>query len=275
MSAKTDFMGNPRVCTAKGGSGRAQQVPRAAAAQEGIHKVFKRYLVHIETVVKTAVSIATESSLPAPDRDSLVDAMQAAVYGIEKNTTHYGGERHLFGSIRLPLCGTRQLACARFEDVYRFMAGEKVRPNVLSKADNGDSGGEGGEILGYDVDAVAKYFRFMTGELLEKFLANHPVFFGTLPPHECCILPPAFVYIENVMTDDHVYGIKIGYLPKTTSSADLFAALAWRYGGSRDVSLMSSASRCFNDGKKRELQADAKEGEGDDEGKSPCKKSKK
>lgn len=196
---KGDFMNDKKVCIAKGGSGRCQQSPKAEAAQNSIMAFFYKYLQPLGWMLKTAQSFPPDPEHPF--HASMADALQCSMFGIEKGSSHHGVERHLFGSVRFQMTGTRQFLCTRFDELYMFMRHRKVKEVELGKHHDGKP------IEGYEIETVSTYFRFMTAELLNEYMCKYSVFTGTIPPNDLFFLPPHYIYIEAVMQDDHVFGL--------------------------------------------------------------------
>lgn len=116
-------------------------------------------------------------------------------------------------------------------------------------------------LSGYDIDAVGKFFRHTTAEVLKQYMAKRSVFTCTHGPFECFFLPPGLIYFEMVMQDDHMYGLKLGYIAKSSKCNQLFEMFSGRDGtSSKNLAVMGVIGPCFADANVKPLEGVTSEG---------------
>ena len=241
---KAGFMADAKVARDKGGTGRGLQTPQSGAAQDSIHKFVHRYTSHLDAschLVKflptggSSTEVPGQSGLAKQDEAALIEAMQSQIFGIEKGSEHCGPEKHMLGSIRIALSGTRQVVCTCFEGVYAFMAEQGCVKVALGER-------EGASVTGFALDDVSVYFRKMSVELMAAYNKKYRVFKGTISANELFFLPPGFICAERVLDDEHAVGLKLGYLPIDFESQHLLELLSVRYNVGKQADVLGFAA---------------------------------
>ena len=211
---RTNFMNDAKVCLAKGGSGRAQQTP----SKDHVRKEMMDAIAPLTATLVKYLFIGEAGLLEAMGEkegcQEAKTAMAISLFGMEKGSEHCGPERHLLGSLRLPLSGTRQIVAIRWDDLYEFMAGESV-PKVPMGKDS-----EGAAVMGYPLDQMNMFFRNMSDASMKKFVEfKNTLIYGTAPCKELLVVPPCWLVAESIHVDAHVFGMKVGVLPRAADSA--------------------------------------------------------
>ncbi len=232
---KAGFMNNPKINVSKGGPGRGQQVPGQASIKDDIHEVLLKAAGPLGegTVTVKTLNALKEFANNTKDisKESVVDAFEPVIFGMQRGTKHCGTERHCMSSLRLSFTGSRRVVAASFQDVYSYMLKVPVPRDPIGKKESGES------VLGYSLEQVTTFFAKMTQSSVESFsAAGYPIMAGTVGSLEVLYLPAGWIVMDMIAASEDCFGIKLPLY--MNSSGGFFRQMGKLYGfGGKNVSM--------------------------------------
>eukprot|EP00971_Amphidinium_carterae_P335627 6471591-Amphidinium_carterae.2 len=138
------------------------------------------------------------------------DVLGGYLFGVQRASTHVSIEKHLSGTFKWAVTGSREVVLARITAVQDLMLREGVALGSVN---------------------LIEWFQALPAEKIRKLIEMKGFFWGTVQPAEVLYTPPAFITIEHV-GDDDVFGAKMSVLQAESAEAlDLYreAASAERF----------------------------------------------